>query len=74
MKKTRWFSAKKHKPVRVGAYEFYDTLWGLTGMAHWDGEHWTNGECIWNTYDGDKWRGLLACDVRRVGNEAKDRR
>lgn len=28
MKKTRWFGAVKYKPVRIGLYEFYDSLWG----------------------------------------------
>lgn len=65
MKKTRWFGAVKHKPVRIGIYEFYDSLWGRTVMAHWGGEYWTwEGGWRWNTYGGDKWRGLLTPNVR----------
>lgn len=68
MKKTRWFSAMKHKPVRAGVYEFYDALWGQTVMAHWDGEYWTcDGSWHWDTYVGDKWRGLLTPNAPVTG-------
>jgi len=60
MKKTPWFNAFKHKPVRIGLYEFYDSLWGKIEMMYWNGKYWTWDDGVhWSLYSGDKWRGLL---------------
>jgi hypothetical protein len=62
---TPWFSATRHKPVRVGRYQ-YDG-WGITYplMFWWDGERWfsdpnggRNGFCV-EPMLGDRWRGLV---------------
>ena len=60
VKLTPWFDAKKHKPVRVGMYEFYDSLRKKTVRARWGGEYWTwDGGWRWSTWVGDKWRGVM---------------
>ena len=74
MKRTRWFCAMKHKPVRVGFYEFYDALWRTFCMAHWDGESWTtDGDriCPWGICDGDRWRGLLEPSAHEPANATR---
>ena len=58
-KRTPWFNAIEHSPVRPGLYEFYDEAWGYIWMTYWDGKSWT-----WLLGNGgdldefDKWRGL----------------
>lgn len=57
---TPWFNAKKHKPARVGWYDFYDSLWGNVYRLHWDGKNWSITEGLnFEIYVGDKWRGLM---------------
>jgi hypothetical protein len=59
MKKTPWFDARKYKPIRVGTYEFYDSLWNSTWFIYWDGKRWPwTGNGTGELYKGDKWRGL----------------
>lgn len=59
-KRTPWFNAIKEPPVRIGWYEFYDSLWGAVFCMYWNGKNFCGavGRSSASVYSGDKWRGL----------------
>lgn len=61
MKRTRWFTATKHKPVRPGVYEYWDEFWGRLYRARWTGRQWvhiTSRGVELPVCFGDRWRGV----------------
>lgn len=58
LKRTRWFSAILHSPVRKGWYEM--DIGAGTQMYYFDGMDWLNNfnKMPLFLYPGDKWRGL----------------
>lgn len=58
LKRTPWFSALRHNPVRKGWYEM--DIGAGTQMYYFDGMDWLNNfnKMPLFLYPGDKWRGL----------------
>lgn len=62
MTRTPWYSARDHKPVRVGWYECqYHPPSSFRCMRWWNGRHWLLSKyqiSSFGTEPGDRWRGL----------------
>ncbi len=57
--RTPWYSARDHKPVRVGEYEFSFDRGCLVYKFVWDGECWRDDSGMEiSVLPGDRWRGL----------------